>query len=223
MRLELYAHPFSSYCQKVLIALREKQVDFTYLHLEEGDNGARVKALWPIGKFPVLLADGAPIFETDAIVEYLDRRFPSPRLIPPDDDEAVEMRTMNSVFDSWVMQPMSAIVATALRGEEIATSPGVAAARASLENVYRWLDARLEGRSWAIGNAFTLADCTAAPALFYADWANPIPAELATLRGYRGRLLSRASIARAVDEGRRYRHYFPLDIPEPAEPLERPE
>jgi glutathione S-transferase len=90
---------------------------------------------------------------------------------------------------------------------------GVAQARELLDKIYPWLDEHLAGRTWAAGEAFTLADCAAAPSLFYADWAHEIPHSLTRLRAYRARLLSQPSIVRVVDEARPYRHYFPLGAP----------
>lgn len=216
--LALYAHPFSSYSQKVLIALWEKRAAFDYRHLEEGDNAARLRMLWPLAKFPVLLADDRPIFETNAIVEYLDRALPNaPRLIPAD-DSIVAARMVESVIDSWVMRPMQSIVGVALRDENVADSAIAAEARTTIDSAYEWLDTTLAGREWAAGSAFTFADCAAAPALFYADWAHPIDARFAVLRAYLNQLRRRQTVARAVDEARLYRHYFPLDMPPPADP-----
>src|SRR5439155_25356324 len=97
---------------------------------------------------------------------------------------------------------------------EARARPGVVAARALLDTAYRWLNGRMTGRSWAAGDVFSLADCAAAPALFYADWAHPIAEELANLHAYRQRLLARPSFARAVDEARPYRPLFPLGAPD---------
>ena len=72
----------------------------------------------------------------------------------------------------------------------------------------------MEGRTWAVGEAFSLADCGAAPFLFYADWTHPIDARFARVHAYRSRLLARPSFRRAVEEARPYRHYFPLGAPD---------
>ncbi len=121
---------------------------------------------------------------------------------------------LDRVFDNYVMTPMNKFVVDTMRPEGAKDPAGVADARALLDKSYAWLDARLAGRTWAIGDAFTLADCAAAPSLFYADWVHPIGEEHAALRGYRARLLARPSFARTVDEARPYRRLFPLGAPD---------
>jgi len=214
MPLRLYAHPFSSYCQKVLIALYENATDFEYRHLEDAGAGEELEALWPLRRFPVLVDDGRTILETSTIVEHLELHHPGPvRLIPADPDAAVEARMLDRIFDNYVMGSMQKPVLDSLRPEADRDSYGVAEARAMLHKAYAWLDARLADHEWAAGD-FGLADCAAAPALFYADWVEQIPDALANLRAYRARLLARPSVARAVDEARPYRGYFPLGAPE---------
>jgi glutathione S-transferase len=122
---------------------------------------------------------------------------------------------LDRIFDNNVMTPVQAIVAEHL--PFITQAPDqnrIERARSALDKVYPWLDARLDGRSWAAGDEFTLADCAGAPSLFYADWAHPIPEELGSLKDYRARVLARPSVARAVDEARPYRHLFPLGAPD---------
>ncbi len=121
---------------------------------------------------------------------------------------------MDRIFDNYVMTPMQRIVGDRLRPENARDPYGVNQAREMLDTTYAWLDRALAGRSWATGDAFTLADCAAAPALFYADWTHPIPESLGTLRAYRSRLLARPSFARAVDEARPFRPLFPLGAPD---------
>lgn len=121
---------------------------------------------------------------------------------------------MDRVFDNYVMNVMSVIVSNALRPEEHLDPYGVERARRDLDKIYAWLDGELAGREWACGPDFTLADCAAAPSLFYADWAHPIANNLATLKAYRARLLSRHSVARCVDDARPFRAYFPLGAPD---------
>ncbi len=215
MPLKLYAHPFSSYCQKALIALYENGTAFDYRSLEEPGVGAEMGALWPLGKFPVLVDDGRTVIEASVIVEHLDVFHPGPaKLIPADPHAALEVRTMDRIFDNYVMTPMQTLVGNALRPEESRDPYGVAKARSALEAIYSWLDGKLAGREWAAGGGFSLADCAAAPSLFYADWAHPITDDLANLKAYRARLLARPSFARAVDEARPFRAYFPLGAPE---------
>lgn len=211
----LYAHPFSSYCQKVLIALYENGTQFEYRHLEEGDAGQRLEKLWPLKRFPILVDAGRTILEASTIIEHLQLHHAGPvPVIPADGDAAIEVRMMDRVFDNYVMTPMQKPVADSLRPEADRDPFGVAEAHRMLDTIYAWLDARMADRQWAAGDAFSLADCAAAPALFYADWVREIPAGHANLRAYRARLLARPSFARAVDEARRYRHYFPLGAPD---------
>ena len=215
MKPTLYAHPFSSYCQKVLIALYENGIEFEYRHLEDEGAGAELEALWPLRKFPVLVDRGRTLLETSVIIDYLQHAHPGPvRLIPDDPDAALEVRMMDRIFDNYVMTPMQKPVADRLRPEEHRDPYGVDEARGMLDRIYAWLDTRLAPQCWATGESFTLADCAAAPALFYADWTHPIGPQYPTLRAYRARLLARPSFARAVDEARQYRPLFPLGAPD---------
>jgi glutathione S-transferase len=136
------------------------------------------------------------------------------RLIPADPKSALEVRLLDRFFDNYVMTPMQKIVGDHLRPEDERDPRGVADAHALLATSYDWLDGRLDGRAWAAGDDFTLADCAAAPSLFYADWVHPIPDELRGARAYRARLLARSSFARAVDEARPYRPLFPPGAPD---------
>ena len=215
--IELFAHPFSSYCWKVLIALYENDTPFTLRALgpDHPDNGVAWVKAWPLAKMPVLVDDGVVVVETDAIVEYLHHHYPGPvRLLPDDPSAAVEARMMTRIFDDYVMTPMNKHVADAMRALDARDPHGVAQAATELDTIYAWLDTRLAGRAWTAGDGFTLADCAAAPALFYADWVKPIPPELAMLRQHRAKLLARPSIARCVDDARPYRAFFPLGAPD---------
>jgi glutathione S-transferase len=215
MTLKLYAHPFSSYCQKVLIALYENETPFEYLTLDDAKNGAALEALWPIKKFPVLADDGRTILEASIIIEHLDLYHPGPvRLMPEDPRDALDVRLMDRFFDNYIMTPMQKIVVDRLRPEQDRDPYGVTEARTMLDKAYSWLDKTLAGREWATGTDFSAADCAAAPSLFYADWAHPIPEGLTRVRDYRARLLARPSFARAVDEARPYRQFFPLGAPD---------
>jgi glutathione S-transferase len=212
--MNLYAHPFSSYCQKVLIALYENGTPFEYRSLEDPAASAELAALWPLKRFPVLVDQGRTIFETSTIIEYLQLHYPGPMRLIPEADAGIEARMLDRVFDNYVMTPMQKIVLNQLRPETDRDSWGVTEARGMLEKTYAWLDQHLAGRNWACGNAFTLADCAAAPALLYADWAHRIPPAHSYLNAYRARLLARPSVARAVDEARPFRGYFPLGAPD---------
>jgi glutathione S-transferase len=191
MTLKLYAHPFSAYCQKVLIALYENATPFEFRMLapEGGEAAAELEALWPLKRFPVLVDAGRTVLEASIIVEHLGLHHPGPvRLVPEDPRAALPVRMMDRVFDNYVATPMQKIVFDSIRAEA--------------------------DRDWAAGGAFSLADCAAAPSLFYADWTHPIDERFANLRAYRRRLLARPSFARAVDEARPYRPLFPLGAPE---------
>jgi len=216
MSLSLYAHPFSSYCQKALIALYENATPFEFKLLgpETPANFDALQKLWPLAKFPVLVDNGQAVVEASIIIEHLTLNHPGPvRLIPADPKAALDVRTMDRVFDNYVMTPMDRIVQDARRSPELRDSHTVAQARIALDTAYRWLDQRMAAREWAAGNAFSLADCAAGPSLFYADWVHAIAAEFRHLRAYRNRLLARPSFARAIDEARPYRALFPLGDP----------
>ena len=215
MTLELFAHPFSSYCQKVLIALYENDIPFTYRMMEDPGVGEEFAGLWPIKRFPILRESGRVVLEASTLIEYLQVHHPGPvKLIPEDPDLAVEVRMLDRVFDNYVMTPQGKFVYDRLRPAESRDPLGVQEAGAMLDTSYAWLDQRLQGRTWAVGETFTLADCAAAPSLFYADWTHPIPDRFVHLKAYRARLLQRPSFARAVDEARPFRHYCPLGAPD---------
>ncbi len=215
MSLTLYSHPFSSYCQKVLTALWENGTAFTYRNLEEPGAGEELAALWPIGRFPVLVDDGRTVVESSIIIEHLDLHHPGPaRLIPEDRAAALEVRFMDRFFDNYVMSAMQGPVFEALRSDGARKDEAMATAAKALDTAYGWLEQRLAGRAWAAGDAFSMADCAAAASLFYADWVHQIGPDFPTVRDYRNRLLARPSFARAVEEGRPYRSYFPLGAPD---------
>lgn len=212
--MQLYAHPFSSYCQKALTALYETDTPFEYLHLETLGVMADLTALWPMKRFPILTDGATTVVEATSVIEYVDARHGQGRLIPTNPVAAVEVRMMDRVFDNYINTPQQKFVFDILRPEADRDPYGVEEARRMLDTAYAWLDQRLADTEWATGYGFTLADCAAAPALFYADWTHPISERFEALRAYRARLLARPSFARCVDEARRYRHYFPLGAPD---------
>lgn len=215
--MKLYAHPFSSYCQKVLIALYENETPFEFRMLEPGNeqNTAELEALWPLKRFPVMVDNGRSVVETTIIIEYLQLCHPGPvTLIPDHPGEALDVRMMDRFFDNYIATPMQKIVFDSLRDEGNRDAFGVEDARNKLDVAYGWLNDALIGHEWAVGDAFSLADCAAAPALFYADWAHPIGAAFPQVHDYRQRLLARPSFARAVGEARPYRPLFPLGAPD---------
>lgn len=217
--LTLHYHPFSSFCQKVLVALYERDVAFTPYLVDLGDADARAafEARWPLRRFPVLVDDetGRTIPESTTIIDYLDLHRPGPPpLVPADPGQAMDVRLWDRLFDNYVHLPMQRIVGDRLRPDDAKDPHGVAEARNLLGMSYRLLEERLAGRAWAAGDAFTLADCAAAPALFYADWVHPFRTDHPVLAAYFQRLLDRPSFARAVDEARPWRHLFPGGAPE---------
>lgn len=213
--IKFFGHPFSSYCWKVLIALDESETPVDWAMVEEPDHSAELARLWPLGKFPVIADGDTVIGESSAIIEYLHTFHPGPiRLIPDDARAAVQARMMDRVFDNYVMNTMQVSVANKLRPAGEADAFGEARSREALHAAYRWIDGLLPDAEWAVGDGFTIADCAAAPALFYADWVERIPDDLARLRDYRARLLARPSVVRVVDAARPYRHYFPLGAPD---------
>lgn len=215
MSLTLYSHPLSLYCHKVLVALYENGTPFTYRNLADAGAHAELKALWPLARFPVLVDDGRLVLESSVIIEHLELFHPGPvRLLPADPRAALDVRAMDRVFDNYISTPQGRIVFDRIRPEGQRDPAGVADARAMLDTAYRWLDERMAGREWAAGDAFSLADCAAAPALLYAHWTHRIDPAFAHLHAYRRRLLARPSYARAFAEAAPYRQLFPLPIPD---------
>lgn len=217
IQLQLFSHPFSSYCQKVLIALYENATPFEYrmLSQEHPEVMQELAERWPLRRFPVLVDAGRTVVEASIIIEHLAVFHPGPvALIPDDPALALEVRSLDRFFDNYISTPQQKIVFDAIRPADERDARGVREAREMLDTTYAWLDAHIAGREWAAGDRFTLADCAAAPSLFYADWSHPIDARFAHAIAYRKRLLARPSFARAVDEARPYRSYFPLGAPE---------
>lgn len=217
MALTVYGHRFSSYTQKVIIALYENATPFEFQSIdpEQPANVAEWLRRWPLRKFPLLVDGDRQVVETSVIIEYLHLTHPGPvRLLPDDPMAALDVRFFDRVFDLHVMSPQQQAVVGAISGDPVKRADGLAFAAEKLALAYDWLDEALAGRKWATGDDFTMADCAAAPSLFYADWTHPIPDRCATLRAYRARLLARPSVARAVDEARPYRSLFPLGAPD---------
>ncbi|AKU92688.1 glutathione S-transferase family protein [Vulgatibacter incomptus] len=217
MSLVLYGHPFSSYTQKVLIALYENGTPFEFRCLgpDTPQHSAEWLRRWPLRKFPLLVDGERNVVETSIIIEHLQLAHPGPvRLLPTDPTAALEVRFLDRFFDLHVMNMTQYAVDGALSGDPVKRRDGQAFADTKLELAYAWLDKQLAGRTWASGADFTLADCAAAPSLFYADWTHRIAEAFPTLRAYRARLLARPSFARAVEEARQYRPLFPLGAPD---------
>ncbi|WP_411032711.1 glutathione S-transferase family protein [Shinella sp. BYT-45] len=217
MKPVLYAHPFSSYCQKVLTALYENGTDFAYRLLDHNDPEtlADFEARWPIKRFPILVDGERTVMEASIVIEYLGLHHPGPvKLIPDDPRKALDVRMLDRFFDNYISAPQQRIVFNAIRQEKDRDPLGDREARGMLERAYAWLDRHMEDRLWATGDAFTLADCGAGPFLFYADWTHAIDPAFGNVHAYRRRLLARPAFARAVDEARPYRKFFPLGAPD---------
>jgi glutathione S-transferase len=215
MSLTLYAHPFAAYCWKPLIALYENATPFAYRVVEDAAGWAELESLWPIKKFPLLRDGGSTIVESSIIVEYLMRHYPGTmRLIPANEDASLQTRFMDRFFDNYVMTPMNTLVSDRMRAQNERDAKGVADARKVLDVAYGWLEKRLTPEAWASDSSFSLADCSAAPALFYADWVHPVGDRFPGVLAYRRRVLARPSVARVVDEARPYRKLFPQGAPD---------
>jgi glutathione S-transferase len=217
MRPILYSHPFSSYCQKVLIALYENDTQFETRMLGPEDPEAyrELSSVWPVKRFPMLMDQDKPVFEASIIIEYLQLHYPGPiTLIAADADAAIEIRMLDRFFDNYISTPQQKLVFNAIRPEDSRDAYGVQEARDMLDAAYGWLDGWMASREWASGDDFSLADCAAAPSLFYADWSHPLGGRFPNVTAYRQRLLVRPSFARAVDEARPYRSFFPLGAPD---------
>jgi glutathione S-transferase len=217
MSLVLYGHPFSSYTQKVLVALWENSIpyEFRCLGPDTPQYTAEWLRRWPLAKFPLLLDGERAVVETSIIIEYLQLAHPGPvRLLPPEPMAALEVRFLDRFFDLHVMSPVQHAVGAALTGDAVKRREAGTDAAGKLERAYAWLEGHLAGRTWATGAGFTLADCAAAPALFYADWTHPISPSYPLVRAYRASLLARPSFARAVEEARPFRPLFPLGAPD---------
>jgi glutathione S-transferase len=214
MSLMLHFHPLSSFCQKALVALYENDTPFTPHLVDLGDtaSAAAFKALWPIGKFPVLHDDARnwTVPESTIIIEYLALHYPGPvELVARDADVARQERFYDRFIDLYIMQPMQRIVGDRLRPAEAKDPLGVQQARAQLETALGMLDRDIATKTWVMGERFGMADCAAAPALYYANEINPLAGRHHNVAAYFDRLMRRPSFARAVEEAGPYRHLFP--------------
>jgi glutathione S-transferase len=215
MSLTLYYHPLASFCHKVLIALYENGTPFRgeIVDLADSASSAEMLSFWPVGKIPVLRdeARARTVPETSVIIEYLDQHYPgATSLLPLDAEAALDVRLWDRFFDLYVQVPMQKIVVDRLRQAGQGDELGVEEARASLRKAYALAERQLQGRIWVASDAFSLADCAAAPALFYAGIVEPFAQEFPALAAYFERLLLRPSVARTLREARPYFSMFPL-------------
>jgi glutathione S-transferase len=216
MALELYFHPLASFCHKALIALYENGTPFEPVLVDLGDeaSSAAFRALWPMAKMPVLRdeARDRTVAESTIVVEYLDAHYPgTTRFVPADPDDAWQTRMWDRFFDHYVQHPMQKIVTDRLRPAGMSDAWGVEEAKAQLHQAYAVIEQEIGAKTWMIGDAFTLADCSAAPALFYANTVAPFGATQTSLAAYLGRLMSRPSFARVLEEAEPYFALFPME------------
>ena len=214
MSLKLYYHPLASYCWKALIALYENATPFEpiIVDLFDPDSAAAFKRIWPIGKFPVLRDEkrNVTVPESVIIIEYLARHYAGPtQLVPSDPDQARQARLSDRFYDHYVNDPMAKIVTDHLRPEGKHDPHGVEEARALLGTALGMVDADMASKTWAVGDTFTMADCAAAPALFYADKVTPFAETHRHAAAYLARLTQRPSFARVLQEAQPYFEMFP--------------
>jgi glutathione S-transferase len=214
MTLELHFHPLASYCMKALIALYENETPFEPHKVDLGDQASRAAFLViaPMGKMPALRdrQKGKVVTESTIVIEYLGRHHPGKiALVPTDPERALDARYWERFFDNYVMTPMQKIVGDRNRPKDKKDPFGVAEARAQLATAYGMIDRQMKGRTWALGDAFTLAECAAAPSLYFANKVLPIGAEWPNTAAYLARLLTRPSFARVVEEAGPYLKFFP--------------
>jgi glutathione S-transferase len=215
MSLKLYFHPLSSFCHKALIALYENDTPFEPHIVDLADERSRTafRRIWPIGKFPVLRdeAHDRTISESTMIIEYLAQRYPGrTELLPSDPDLALQTRMRDRFYDLYVNVPMQKIVTDRLRPPGRNDPQGVDEAKLMLQTACSLLDDEMATRTWAIGDAFSMADCAAAPALFYADTLDPFAGSYDHLAAYVRRLVARPSVARVLEEAQPYFKLFPM-------------
>ena len=209
MTLKLYYHPLSSFCHKALIALYENATPFEPVMVDffNEESAAQFKALWPIAKIPVLHdeARDRTVPETSIIIEYLAQHHPGGvNLVSNDADMARQIRLRDRFYDLYVHMPMQKVVVDRLRPAGKNDHFGVEEAKDKLRLAYDMIDGDMASRTWAMGDDFTMADCAAAPALFYADWQVPFRSTHKHVAAYLDRLLARPSYARVIKEAEPY-------------------
>lgn len=217
MTLTLYYHPLSSFCWKVLIPLYENGTAFEpkmLQNLQEPEQRAVFEEIWPVGKFPVLVDEehDRTIPETSIIIEWLDHHHRgATRFVPEDSEQAHEVRLWDRIYDLYVQMPMQRIVFDRIRPAEQKYPTGVAEDRALLTKAMAMVDAYLADKHWATGDQFTLADCAALPALFYADKVEPFEGRWPNAAALLERLKARPSVARVLHEAEPWFQYFPTE------------
>jgi glutathione S-transferase len=216
MSLTLHFHPLSSFCWKALIALYENDTPFTpkLVDLVNPAERTALLKLWPIGKFPVLQDDarGEIVPESSIVIEYLERHYPgSTRLIPDGTDKALQTRLRDRFYDLYVHLPMQKIMLDRFRPDGREDLYGVEEARAQLRTSYAMIERQMAGGVWAMGDEFSLADCAAAPSLFYGSMVEPFGDGQHNLTVYLERLKARPSFERVLKEAGPYFNMVPKE------------
>ena len=209
--MKLYHHPISSYSQKALVALYEKQISFSpvIVHIMKPEARLEYRKVYALGKVPYLvLDDGTGIGESSAIIEHVDLHYSTgPRLVPEDRDLAIRARQRERAIDLYVNDSMGKVFFDGMRPESERDPRGVRLAKETLDIMYRLMDEKLAGQTWALGDAFSVVDCAAAPALGYARFAYPY-AQYENLTAYFNRLAERPSYQRVLAEAEPYMKMF---------------
>jgi glutathione S-transferase len=213
MTLKLYMHPLSSYCHKVLIAFYENDTPFEVKQLDDAAVASEFKSMWPMARFPLLRDERRDhvIPESSIIIDYLALHYPGKvKLVPDDPDLARQVRMRDRFFDSYMHTPMQKFPADRLRPENKRDPLGVEEARAMYRTALDMVETEMAGKTWAMGDEFTMADCAAAPALFYGDkFFGPFRETHKNAMAYLDRLKARPSYARALEEAEPYMHLVP--------------
>ena len=216
MSLQLYFHPLASFCHKALIALYENRIAFEPIIVDLGDekSTAAFRKVWPMAKLPVLRDEARDriVAESTVIIEYLDAYYPGgTRFVPSDPDRAWQTRLWDRFYDHYIQEPMQKIVTDQLRPAGKNDIHGVEQAKTQLLDAYKVAEPMMQSKTWAMGDGFTLADCSAAPALFYANTVMPFGHTERNLSAYLDRLMARPSFARVLEEAQPYFALFPMD------------
>lgn len=212
MTLKLYMHPLSSYCHKALIAFYENDVPFEP-KLIDGATAGEFKRMWPLAKFPVLKDENRDqlVPESTIIIEYLALHYPGKvRLVPEDPDLARQVRLRDRFFDNYLHTPMQKFPGDRLRPRDQQDPFGLDEAKTIYRTALDMVDSEMAGKTWAMGDEFTMADCAAAPALFYGErFYGPFRQTHPNAMAYLDRLMARPSYARALEEAKPYMHFLP--------------
>ncbi|RWH74306.1 glutathione S-transferase family protein [Mesorhizobium sp.] len=216
MSLTFHFHPLASFCWKPLIAFYENDTRFNPVIVDLGDQASRAAFLKvsPTGKMPALRDDARErtVLESTIVIEYLAAHYPGPvALVPTDIDLALQVRQADRFYDFYVQAPMQKIVGDRLRPKKQTDPFGVEESRAQLRNAYDIIEKEMQEKIWAVGDTFTMADCSASPALFYANKVEPFGDRFPTLKRFHDRLLARPSFARVVEEAQPYFKFFPYN------------